>query len=204
MPGSEEFADRYAGQPADLDVEVPLHDGPDTHGIDPEASREANLRAVDEAHWLAMEERLGAERDNPIRYAGQRVELMTPEAIEEGMRAARRIGPGYVAHLMDLSGSGPHACDGRPFDPIPDAGGTVVYACTGCYVVGPKLVEERKMANLGNATTRNLLAELKARGEFANTNDGRYLARLAGNLLAGNSALGAEMLDYRTVDGRDA
>jgi hypothetical protein len=165
MPGSEEFADRYAGQPA-------------------EAAAEANLRAVDEAHWLAMEERLGAEREPVSR------------------ERTRATGPGYVAHLVDLSGSGLHACDGRPFDPIPE--GALAFPCTGCYVVGPKLAEERKMANLGNATTRLLLAELKARGEMAGTTDGRYLARLAGNLLAGNSALGAELLDYRTVDGRDA
>jgi hypothetical protein len=174
--------------------------------------------SADEAHWLAMEERLGAEREGqrvrlPIKPEiekrhGSRVlgtaDLMTPEMIDAGMQAARRSGPGYVAHLMDLSGSGLHACDGRPFDPIPDAGGTVVYACTGCYVVGPKLAEERKMANLGNATTRQLLVELKARGEVADTSDGRYLARVARNLLSGGSCLGADMLDYRTVDGRDA
>jgi len=220
MPGPEEFADRYAGQPADLDVEVPLHDGPDTYGIDPadrEASREANLRAVDEAHWIAMEERLGAERDDPTRPAGQGATLPSKPEVQKshGSRllggrqmwtdepvSREATGPGYVAHLMDVSGSGLHACDGRPFDPIPDQGGAVVYPCTGCYVVGPRLVEERKLANLGNATTRQLLNELKARGEMVaaeHSADGQYMARMAHRMLHGHARLDDRLLDYRTV-----
>lgn len=202
MPGPEEFADRYAGQPA-------------------EAAAEANQRAVDEAHWLAMEERLGAEREGQrVRLPskpeiekrhGSRVlgtaDLMTPRMIDEGMAAAQRLhargGPGYVGHADTTEGAaGLAACTGEKMTPIPE--GALVFPCTGCFVVGPKLAEERRMANLGNATTRQLLVELKARGEVADTSDGRYLARIARNLLSGGSCLGADMLDYRTVDGRDA
>lgn len=190
-------------------------------------SFEANQRAIDDAHSLAMEERLGAERDNPTRYAGQRVklpskpeiekrhgsrvlgtaDLMTPRMIDEGMAAARRLhargGPGYVGHADTTEGrAGLAACTGEKMTPIPE--GALVFPCTGCFVVGPKLTEERKMANLGNATTRQLLVELKARGEVTGTSDGRWLARIARNLISGGSCLGADMLDYRTVDGRDA
>jgi hypothetical protein len=109
-------------------------------------------------------------------------------------------GPGYVQHLVDPSGSGLHACDGQPFDPIPDSPGTVIYPCTGCTVVGPKLAEERKLANLGNASTRQMLEELEVRGQMHGGMDGRRLATEARRLLSSPEfSLAPSVLHYSTT-----
>jgi hypothetical protein len=135
--------------------------------------------------------------------------LMTPEMIDEGMAFARRLtaqtGPGYVGHADTAEGAGLAACTGEKMTPIPE--GALVFPCTGCFVLGPKLTEERKMANLGNATTRQLLNELRARGEMTTAEDsadGQYMARMAHRMLHGDVALHDRVLDFRTVDGRDA
>jgi len=65
----------------------------------------------------------------------------------------------------------------------------------------PVAVSEDK-SNLGLATTREMLTELKVRGEVENyyEGEGTAMAIGAGNLL---DSLPGSMLDYRTVDGEE-
>lgn len=114
-------------------------------------------------------------------------------------------GPGWVKHLPTEGSHTPRypqglaACTGDPISPVPTTPGTVIYPCTGCTVVGPKLTEERRLANLGNATTREMLEELAARGDVHGGYDGRFLARQVRVMLLGDGALSAAVLDYRTT-----
>ena len=56
---------------------------------------------------------------------------------------------------------------------------------------------KEKEANLGHATTRELLLELSSRGRTSEDEMGEYLEAAADEILAG---LDSEMLNYRTVD----
>ena len=116
----------------------------------------------------------------------------------------RDLGPGYVSHIYE-PGTDLACCTGTPQPQAPEGFRGLLYACTGCTVVGPRLDEERKQARLGNASTRELLMELHARGQIHGGYDGRKVAEVAERLLgvgpAGRgTALSSAVLEYRTAN----